>query len=422
MPDRQYPDRQYDVVLYGASGFTGRQTVQYFARNAGSSVRWAIAGRNRQALEAARAQAGDNAQSADILIADAQDQPAIDAIVSQTRILLTTAGPFSLYGSKIVDACVRFKTHYVDITGETFWVRDLIDRYHERAAADGTRIIPCCGFDSVPSDLGTYLVARHIQSKLRVDCHEVKSFYQIRGGLNGGTFASASNAQASGQSARMREPFLLNPPKEHTAEELKLNRDPRQARFDSDIGSWSTPFIMGVANTRIVRRSAGLFELWREPYGREFHYQEYQKITGPMAGAQAYLMLGALGLLQATLQSSFGRRQLKALAPKPGKGPSQKTMDNGLFRCDLVGIAADGRKVYGRVSDKGDPGNRATVKFLCESALCLALNGDQLPGGQQRGGVLTPATGLGDALVERLRKAGMRLEATDQAPVPGRAV
>jgi short subunit dehydrogenase-like uncharacterized protein len=157
------PDRQYDVVLYGASGFTGRQTVQYFACNTRpSDLRWAIAGRNRQALEAARQQAGENAGSVDILVADAQDQPAVDAIVAKTRVLLTTAGPFSLYGSKIVDACVRYKTHYVDITGETFWVRELIDRHHDRAAADGTRIIPCCGFDSIPSDLapislsGTY--------------------------------------------------------------------------------------------------------------------------------------------------------------------------------------------------------------------------------------------------------------------------
>ncbi|MGZ4896494.1 MAG: saccharopine dehydrogenase family protein [Candidatus Angelobacter sp.] len=415
-------DRQYDVVLYGASGFTGRQTIQYFVRNAGPAIRWAIAGRNRQALEAARAQAGESANSVDILVADAQDQQAVAAIVSRTRILLSTAGPFSLYGNKIVDACVRYKTHYVDITGETSWVRDLIDRYHDRAAADGTRIIPCCGFDSIPSDLGTYLVARHIKSQLRADCREVKSFYQIRGGLNGGTFASASNAQASGHAARMREPFLLNPPKAHTAEELKLNRDPREARFDSDIRAWSTPFIMGVANTRIVRRSAGLFEQWQEPYGPDFRYQEYQKIPPPMARAKAYGMLAALGILQATLQSSAGRRLLKSLAPRPGQGPSQKTMDNGFFRCDLVGIASDGRKVYGVVSDKGDPGNRATVKFLCESALSLALNADRLPGGQQRGGVLTPATGLGDVLVERLRKAGMRLETTDQAPLPRPAV
>jgi short subunit dehydrogenase-like uncharacterized protein len=404
--------RQYDVVLYGASGFTGRQTVQYFAGNTRpSEVRWAIAGRNGQALEAARERAGEDAKSADILVADAQDQPAVDAIVAKTRILLSTAGPFSLYGSKIVDACVRYKTHYVDITGETSWVRDLIDRYHDRAAAEGTRIIPCCGFDSVPSDLGTYLVARHIQKTLGTDCREVKSFYQIRGGLNGGTFASAANLQQSGQAARTRELFLLNPPKARSAEELRLNRDPRKARFDADIGAWATPFIMGAANTRVVRRSAGLLEQWNESYGPEFRYQEFQKFTAPMARAKAMATLGLLGALQAGLQASSTRRLLKVLAPKPGQGPSQKTMDNGFFRCDFVGTAADDRKVFGIVFDKGDPGNRATVKFLCESALSLALNADQLPGGPQRGGLLTPVTGLGDVLVSRLRKAGMRLEA-----------
>jgi short subunit dehydrogenase-like uncharacterized protein len=416
-------ERQYDVILYGASGFTGRQTVQYFAGNTRpSEVRWAIAGRNRQALEAAREQAGEDARSADILVADAQDQQGVDAIVSKTRILLSTAGPFSLYGSKIVDACVRCKTHYVDITGETPWVRDLMDRYHDRAAADGTRIIPCCGFDSVPSDLGTYLVARHIQKVLGSDCREVKGFYQISGGLNGGTFASASNAQASGAAVRMREPFLLNPVKTHSEKEIRLNRDPQEARFDADIGAWATPFVMGMANTRIVRRSAGLFEQWNEPYGPEFRYQEFQKFGPPMARAKAFAMLAGLAALQAGLKSSVGRRLMKSLAPKPGQGPSQKTMDNGFFRCHLVGIAADGRKIYGTVSDKGDPGNRATVKFLCESALSLALNADQLPGGQQRGGVLTPVTGLGDVLVSRLQKAGMRLETTDQAPLSRPAV
>jgi short subunit dehydrogenase-like uncharacterized protein len=220
----------------------------------------------------------------------------------------------------------------------------------------------------------------------------------------------------------MREPFLLNPAAALTKEDSKLDQDPRDARFDADLGAWRTPFIMGVANTRIVRRSAGLFEQWREPYGREFHYQEYQKITGSMPRFKAYGMLVALGMLQATLKSSAGRRFLTRLAPKPGQGPSQKIMDNGFFRCDLVGIAADGRKVFGVVSDKGDPGNRATVKFLCESALCLALNANQLPGAPQRGGVLTPATGLGDVLVGRLRKAGMRLETLEQGPFNSAAV
>lgn len=148
-------DRPYDVVLYGASGFVGKQTVQYFARHTLSEpVRWAIAGRNRQKLEAVRDAVG---VAVDILVADSQEQQAIDAIVAQTRVLLTTAGPFALYGNALVDACVRLRTHYVDITGETPWVKTLIDRYHTQAAADGTRIIPCCGFDSVPSDLGTRL-------------------------------------------------------------------------------------------------------------------------------------------------------------------------------------------------------------------------------------------------------------------------
>ena len=154
--------KQYDVVLYGAGGFTGKQTVAYFSRHAPPGLRWALAGRHRDKLEAARAENG--AHAAEILIADSDDQATVDAVVSRTRLVLSTAGPFALYGTPVVDACVRFATHYVDITGETPWVHDLIARYHERAAAAGTRIIPCCGFDSVPSDLGAFLMARHMQS------------------------------------------------------------------------------------------------------------------------------------------------------------------------------------------------------------------------------------------------------------------
>ncbi len=207
-------ERLYDVVLYGASGFVGKQTVQYFARHASSEqVRWAIAGRNRQKLEAVRDEVGT---AVDVLVADSQDQSAIAAIVSQTRVLLTTAGPFALYGNALVDACVRFKTHYVDITGETPWIRTLIDRYHAQAAADGTRIIPCCGFDSVPSDLGAYLVARYLQRALNVPCQQVNAYFQMAGGLNGGTLASASNLHDSTDAATLADPFLLNPPEPHT--------------------------------------------------------------------------------------------------------------------------------------------------------------------------------------------------------------
>ncbi len=200
-------DRNYDVVLYGASGFTGRQTVQYFAEHAPEDLRWAMAGRNRQKLEKLKSQIGCDA---DILVADALEQDQVDAIATQARIILSTAGPFALYGQTLVDACVRFQTHYVDITGETAWVRSLIEHYHDQAAAQGTRIIPCCGFDSVPSDLGTYLMVRHLQQK-GLACNGVRAYFEAAGGFNGGTLASAFNLIDSGQWQQVSDLFLLNP-------------------------------------------------------------------------------------------------------------------------------------------------------------------------------------------------------------------
>lgn len=402
--------RDYDVVLYGASGFTGKQTVQYFAEQVPpGELRWAIAGRNREKLEAVKTQLGGAAKDVDVLVADSREQTAIDAIVSRTRVLLSTAGPFAIYGSAIVDACVRLKTHYVDITGETPWVRDLIDRYHQQAAADGTRIIPFCGFDSVPSDLGTYLVVRHIQSELGVPCRGVKAFFQMNGGVNGGTLASALNLYETGQAERARDPFLLNPPGEHAKEEVARNHDPTLPQYDQDIAAWVGPFIMSSINTRVVRRSCALFAQWQAPYGTDFSYQEYMKFDGPLGLAQAAGLTTGMALFEVALQSPI-RHLLKPILPQPGVGPSERTMNEGWFRCELLGWASDGRKVRGLVRGQGDPGNRATVKFLCESALSLAVNADELPGGPLRGGILTPATGLGEVLAKRLRNAGVSIE------------
>ena len=401
-------DRSYDVVLYGASGFVGQQTVKYFAQHIRpKEVRWAIAGRNQKKLEKVKSQIGANV---DILVADSQDRSAVDAIASQTRVLLNTAGPFALYGNKIVDACVRFRTHYVDITGETPWVRDLSDRYHQKAASEGTRIIPFCGFDSVPSDLGTYLVVRHLQQELGVSCTQVKAYFQAYGGFNGGTLASGFNLYDSGQGDRLSNPFLLNPPGKHSPEEVERNRDPQSFEYDADLGTWVAPFFMGPINTRVVRRSCALFEQWGKPYGSDFAYQEYLKFDPPLAWFQAAGVTAAMTLLTGVLQQPPLRRLLQPILPQPGSGPSEKTMNEGWFRCELLGLAEGERKVQGLICDRGDPGNRATVKFLCESALSLAANADELPGGSQRGGILTPATGLGDVLAKRLREAGMSIE------------
>ncbi len=235
-------ERPYDVVLYGASGFVGKQTVQYFANHVSpEQLRWAISGRNRQKLEAIRDEVG---VTVDVLAADSQDQQAIDAIVSQARVILTIAGPFALYGNALVDACVRFKTHYVDITGETPWVRTLIDRYHDQAEIDSTRIIPCCGFDSVPSDLGTYLIV-HRSQELGMPCKQVKAYFQAAGGFNGGTLASAFNLYDSQGLAQMNEPFLLNPVSNHTQAELDHNPDPQLPSFDPDLNPWIAPYLYG---------------------------------------------------------------------------------------------------------------------------------------------------------------------------------
>ncbi len=402
------PSRDYDVVLYGASGFTGKQTVQYFSQHAGA-IRWAIAGRNKEKLEAVKAQIGEAVQGIDVLIADSQDQAALDAIVSRTRVLLTTAGPFALYGTKIVDACVRSKTHYVDITGETVWAKELIDRYHAQAAADGTRIIPFCGFDSIPSDLGAYLMAQYMQKEFGVACKQVKAYFQMAGGVNGGTLATAFNLYESGQAKQGRDPFLLNPPGEHSPEERRCNQDPASAHYDQDLGAWVAPFVMGPINTRVVRRSNALFEQWQAPYGPNFTYQEYMKFDGALGWLPATGVSTGGALFEVALASPL-RPLLKSILPAPGQGPTEKTMNGGWFRCELLGLAEDGRKVRGVIKDQGDPGNRATVKFLCEAALSLAVHTDELPGGVTRGGLLTPATALGDVLAKRLRQAGMTIE------------
>jgi short subunit dehydrogenase-like uncharacterized protein len=402
-------ERDFDVTLYGASGFTGRQTAAYFAAlRPPHELRWAIAGRNREKLEAVKQSIGEGGRDVEILVADGGDQKSLDAIAQRTRVMLTTAGPFAIYGTALVDACVRSKTNYVDITGETPWVRGLIDRYHEQAAADGTRIIPFCGFDSVPSDLGTYLLVRSVQS-LGLESKGVKAYFQVRGGLNGGTMATMFNLYDAGQYQRARELFLLNPSSRPSSRETEQSSDPTQPRYDREIKAWVGPFVMGTINTRVVRRSQALFDQWGASYGSEFFYQEYAKFGGTLGWAPAIGMTLGMGVLELMLQTP-ARSLIQRLAPQPGAGPSEHTMNNGWFQCELLSQTDSGRIVRGLIRDQGDPGNRATVKILCEAALCLTQPPETLPGGVRRGGVLTPATGLGDMLADRLRNAGMTLE------------
>jgi short subunit dehydrogenase-like uncharacterized protein len=414
--------RPYDVVLYGASGFVGRQAVAYFAQH-GGRLRWALAGRNEAKLREARAAAGAGAAKAGLIVADAADEAALSALAAQTKVVASTAGPFALYGSALVAACVAHRTHYCDITGETPWVRAMIDRHHAQALHDNTRIVPCCGFDSVPSDIGALLVAAEVQRQSGQPCVRIKACHSMRGGLNGGTLASLLNIAESGELDQLGDPFLLNP--EGTAPaDRSAHADPMTPRHDSDFDAWLAPFVMAAINTRVVRRSVALAprrgspnarDARSSPYAQGMVYQESLRTgRGPIGAAVATGMAGGLGVGVVGLRSARVRTALRKLLPAPGQGPSERAMDNGSWRCELIGESENGTQVRGRLFGRGDPGNRATTIFVCEAAMALAGDVRQLPGGAARGGVLTPATALGLPYARRLAAAGMTVEPLPQ--------
>src|SRR6202050_446035 len=387
-------DRNYDLVLYGPSGFTGRQAVEYCRQFAPPGLSWAIAGRNRSKLESV------NSAGADVLVADAQDDHALNSLAEQARVVLSTAGPFGLYGTKLVDACARNHTHYCDITGETPWIRQQIDRHHAQAAAEGTRIVPGCGFDSIPSDFGAWLTFRHMHDVLHSECKSLSAYFRVGGGINGGTLASLFHMLETNQLAVSRDPFLLDPdPVAHTAEERGRNADPTGIRYDADLKKWVAPFLMGSINTRVVRRTQALLD-------SHFDYQEYSRY-GSSRTARTVMIGGKV--FESIAASGFGRRILKRLLPKPGEGPSEKVMNEGFFECELIATDQNGGRVRGVLKGQGDAGNRITVKCLCESAFVLAnfAAGNAHVKPFAGGGVLTPVTGLGQDLVVRLAKAGI---------------
>jgi short subunit dehydrogenase-like uncharacterized protein len=390
-------DRKYDLILYGASGFTGRQTAEYCRQFAPAGLSWAIAGRNRAKLEAV------NSAGVDVLVADAQDDNALHTLARQTRVVASTAGPFGLYGTKLVDACVRNRTHYCDITGETPWIRQQIDRHHLQAAADGTRIVPGCGFDSIPSDFGAWLISRHVHDTLNLDCAEVSAYFRVGGGINGGTLASLFHMLETKQLIVARDLFLLDPdPAAHTTEERARNADPTAVRYDADLEKWVGPFLMGSINTRVVRRTQALL-------GTSFDYQEYSKF-GSSRTARSVTFAGKV--FESVAASAMGRSILKRLLPQPGEGPSEKVMNAGFFECEFVAAAKDGRRVRGILKGQGDAGNRITVKCLCESAFLLAESSVTHAAIKPfaAGGVLTPVTGLGEGLPARLANAGITFQ------------
>lgn len=396
-------EREYDIIVWGASGFTGRLVVDYMAQQQGTSnLKWAVAGRNPEKI---RSVLGN--RDIPIVQADSNDSESIAQLVQQTRVVLTTVGPYARYGSSLVEACAAHGTHYCDLTGEVHWMREMISAHQAAAVASGARIVHTCGFDSIPSDLGAYFLQKLMLEKHGVPAKHIK--YRPRafsGGFSGGTIDSmmAMMEQAKEDSTIMKtlaDPYVLNDRMRGLD-----GPDRMSAYFDEDFDSWIGPFIMAGVNTRVVRRSA---ELLDGMYGSDFQYNE-GTLTGKGAGGflgAAGVGLGS-GVFAGLAAMSLTRPLLQKFLPKPGEGPSEDAINNGYFDIELLGLHPHDASKNMRVRVKGDkdPGYGSTSKMIAESALALAQ--DDLP---VQGGFWTPASAMGDALLKRLpQSAGVTFE------------
>lgn len=390
--------KDLDIILYGATGFTGTLCAEYLAKNAGQ-IKWAVAGRNPLKLEKLVQSIGVDIEA---IVADADDIDSLDAMTARSKVVLSTAGPFHRYGSNLVTSCVKNSTHYVDITGENFWVKGLIEKHHEVASQKGIRIIPSCGFDSIPSDLGSFYAIK----KAGVPISQVEAFHSYKGEASGGTLETMFSMPDVASTGDMTDPFLLNPSGSVTPEMKKNSKDKFGVTSRADIKGFGAPFIMAGANTRVVRRSAALSELKQEPYGVNFVYHEHAYHASRW---QAIKGMFGMALIGGVLFSPL-RKLLRPMFRQPGDGPSKDVRDAGWFDCKFILKTADGKRLVSSIRGDGDPGYKVTSKFLAESSLCLVQNVDELPGGKNFGGVLTSATGLGMPLVERLKRVGIEFE------------
>ncbi len=405
--------RPLDLILWGATGFTGQLVAEYLLKNAeGSDLRWALGGRNKDKLERVRgelAQMDSRAADLPLRLGDSHDQTALSALAAEASVICSTVGPYARYGSALVAACVEHGTDYCDLAGETQWIRRMIDAHHTEAERTGARIVPCSGFDSIPSDLGTFMLQEHAIEHFGAPCSEVKFFAgKSKGGASGGTIASILGLVDEVKHDRrvlrtIGNPYALNPEGQRQGPDTS---DQNGVRFDEDLGQWTGPFVMAAINTRVVRRSNALLGY---RYGRAFRYSEVMATgSGPRGAARAGALAAGLAAFMAAAAVGPTRKLLEKKLPSPGEGPDRQTRERGFFIVDLIGkgYAKDGKpfELRGRVEGKADPGYGETAKMLGESALCLALDGAEL---EASGGLLTPASCMGNRLLERLRRAGM---------------
>ena len=387
--------KKYKIVIFGATGFTGELCAKFMSERY-SEIPMAIAGRSQEKLEKIKAK---HNLSFPIIVADAFDVDALDKMCKDAEVVLSTAGPYHKYGSDLLGACVKNGCHYVDITGESFWIKDMIEKHHTEAGEKGLRIINACGFDSAPSDLGVFYAINQVVGSVK----SVQCFQAWKGEASGGTmetmFSSMDAKLAKGGLGK----FSLNPKNSISENQKKNTSDKIKVQKIPHLGGWTGPFVMALPNTRVVRRSAALSKTIGKHYGDDFVYSEGAYYSKRGAARKVTFMTIALGLI---IVSPL-RKLLRGFFRKPGEGPSQEAMDSGFFKSRFLVETQDGFRAFS-MSSSGDPGYKMTSRMACESALCLAVeNPDELPGGAGFGGLLTPSIGLGNVLIKRLKNIGV---------------
>jgi len=384
----------FDIVVYGATGFTGQLVAEYLAAHYGNDkqLKWAMAGRSLAKLASVRDAIGAPADTP-LIVADASDVASLKAMIEQTKSVISTVGPYLLYGNDLVAACAASGTDYFDLCGETPWMRRIIDAHEATAQRSGARIIFSCGYDSLPFELGVFYCQETAKKVLGTSVSRVKGRIRaMKGTFSGGTAASGralfeAAARDPSLLALMRDPFALTPgfqgPKQPPG---------NKPMFDDDLQAWVTPFFMANINTRNVHRSNMLMGF---PYGRDFVYDEMQ-ITGP----------GEEGEASAKRILAANNKMATSVAPKPGEGPSKEERENGSYDLLFVALAPDGRQVRVAVKGDRDPGYGSTSKMIAECAICLLRDTPEL-----KAGIWTPGAAMGDRLIKRLADhAGISFE------------
>ena len=371
---------------------------------------WAAAGRSRVKLEALRNSLGAKAGALPLVVADAADEASLRKLCASTRVVVSTVGPYALYGEPLVKACAESGTDYCDLTGEVQWIRKMLQRYEATARQSGACIVHSCGFDAIPSDLGVHFLQRRAMTLFGAPCTRVKIRVKtMRSGVSGGTVASLLNLvkEAAADPAIRKEladHYSLCPAgSEPKAQQPDINA----AKFDEDFGVWIAPFVMSAINTRIVQRTNALSE-WA--YGADFTYDEAVLTGGGLKGrlAAAAMAAGIVGLIGAASISPTRAILERFVLPKPGEGPSPEAQRKGCFDLRFLGTTADGRQLLTKVTGDRDPGYGSTAKMLGQAAACLALDIDKTA---TPGGFWTPATIFGDRLIERLTaRSGLTFE------------